>query len=64
MNKTLYLRHGEEFLYNKAKTIAELTGTNLSAVIMKLLKEWVETQTIEGVTASVTEHIKNVMGKP
>lgn len=40
-NKTIYLRDGEEATWDRAKRIAELTQSNVSTVIMKALREYV-----------------------
>lgn len=42
MNKTIYLRGGEEVIWNRAKRIAELTQSNISLVVIQALREYVK----------------------
>ncbi len=41
MNKTIYLRDGEEVVWERAKRISELMQGNISLVIVAALKKYV-----------------------
>lgn len=56
MNKTIYLRDGDELVWERAKRIAELTQGNISTVIVAALRRYVAKN--EGVASKMEALLK------